>query len=149
MGLLCTAAGGALVGPPSSNAIMGSVPGRRAGMGSATNAAMRQIASSLGVAVIGGFAQIRYVNKLTDSGLLNGLSASATDAAKGSISGAIARGNASLTDAANQAFVSGMRFALIIATAVALVGAFIASRFIPVTQLDAGHLGTDIAVAAG
>jgi hypothetical protein len=62
-------------------------------MGSAANAAMRQIASSLGVAVIGGFAQVSYASKLTSSGALTGLSDTADATAKNSITGAIAQHN--------------------------------------------------------
>ncbi|MCI0632400.1 MAG: MFS transporter [Actinobacteria bacterium] len=145
-GLVLVAGGGSLVQPPSSNAIMGAVPREKAGMGSATNAAMRQIAASLGIAIIGGVAQVVYADRLDSSGALAGLSSSAIKTAKESITGAVGQGVPALTTAANEAFVDGMRVSMIIATAVALVGAFIASRFIPATEVDVSHHETDISV---
>ena len=41
VGMALAALGVALVGPPASNAIMGSVPPEKAGIGAATNSMMR------------------------------------------------------------------------------------------------------------
>ena len=55
--LLCAGAGVSLVQPPASAAMMSSVSAAKAGMASGTNAAIRQIGASFGIAVMGGIGQ--------------------------------------------------------------------------------------------
>ncbi len=136
-GMTLVGLGVALVTAPASNAIMGSVPRQQAGMGSSTNATMRQIAASLGIAVIGGVTQAIYVSQLDASGALTGLSSQAVTTATGSISGAVqvasqagAKG-ATLLTAAGSAFVDGMHVAMLITLGAALIGALIAAFAIP------------------
>lgn len=131
IGLALLGAGIALAQVPSSDAIMGSVPVAEAGMGSSTNNAMRQIAASLGIAVVGGVGQVIYARQLQVSGVLQGMSEQQSAEAISSIEGAIATGSQSVISAANAAFVAGMRRGALLTAAVAVVGAIIAAFAIP------------------
>ena len=136
-GLILVSAGLTLAQVPSSDAIMGSIPKDKAGQGSATNAAIRQIGSSLGIAIIGGISQLGYSNTLAKSSAFQALSASSAQAAEAGITGALnvsrslgGSGDA-LVDAARSAFVRGLDVSMIITAAIALIGAILAYRFIP------------------
>ena len=136
-GLLLVSAGLTLAQVPSSNAIMGSIPKDRAGEGSAMNAAMRQIGSSLGIAIIGGVSQLGYCNMLAKSSAFQALPASSARTAEAGITGALsvsqglgASGDA-LAGAARSAFVKGLDVSMIITAVIALIGAVLAYRFIP------------------
>jgi EmrB/QacA subfamily drug resistance transporter len=142
IGLILVGLGVAITLSPTSNAVMGSVPIEQAGMGSASNNAIRQIGSSLGIAIIGGIGQTVYVSQLSASSALQGLTAAQTTTAKGSITGAqsvaqqLGAQGAALQSAANNAFVSGMHLAMLIAFAIAALGALYASRAVPAHKVD-------------
>jgi EmrB/QacA subfamily drug resistance transporter len=144
--------GVALTATPASTAIMGAVPKEQAGMGSATNATMRQIAASLGIAVIGGITQTVYAAQLAASGALNGLPADAAQTAQSSITGAeevaaqMGAAGAALASAANAAFVQGLHTAMIVTLAAALIGALIAARAIPNSKPKAADHTPDAAM---
>jgi EmrB/QacA subfamily drug resistance transporter len=136
-GLLLVSLGLTMEMVPSSDAIMGSIPRDKAGEGSATNAAIRQVGSSLGIAVIGGIAQVRYCSILTGDPAFQALSASQAGAAKSSLAGALsvsqsagASGDA-LAEAARYAFSRGLDVSMVAAATIALIGALIAFRYIP------------------
>jgi len=135
-GLILVSTGLTLSQVPSSDAIMGSIPRDRAGEGSAMNAAIRQIGSSLGIAIIGGVSQLGYCNALAKSSAFQALSASSAKTAEAGITGALsvsqglgASGDA-LAGAARSAFVRGLDVSMIITAVIALIGAVIAYRFI-------------------
>ncbi len=140
VGMSCVALGVAFIGPPASNAIMGSVAPEKAGQGSATNATMRQIGGSLGIALIGGIGQMVYASHLTASSAYTSLTGSAAATAKSSINGAnsvasqMGSAGNSLHQAAADAFVSGMHAAMIIAFVATVAGALLAWLMIPVTS---------------
>ena len=58
---------------PATDSIMGVVKPEQAGAGSAVNDATRQIGGTLGVAVIGSIFSTLYINRLTDSTVLQAL----------------------------------------------------------------------------
>src|SRR5207302_9246568 len=58
--ILPLAAGMALAMSPMTASIMSAVPDRRAGSGSATNDATRELGAALGVAIIGSIATSQY-----------------------------------------------------------------------------------------
>jgi predicted MFS family arabinose efflux permease len=142
VGLVLVGLGVALTMSPTSNAVMGAVRRDQAGMGSASNNAMRQIGSSLGIAIIGGIGQSVYLAQLSTSGALQGLSSAQVTTAKGSITGAqgvaqeLGAHGAALQTAANSAFVTGLHIAMIVACVIAVLGAFYASRAVPAIKLD-------------
>ena len=129
-------AGMALAMSPSTASIMSAVPTRRAGMGSAMNDATRELGAALGVAILGSIAASRYAAQITPS--VQGLGPADQAAADGSISGALdvaaglgtAAGDA-LTDAAQQAFLSGLHLAVLAAAGLALLSAGLVLRYLP------------------
>ena len=72
---------------PATEAIMGAVPKRQAGVASAVNGSTRLFGGTLGVAVIGSIAASLYTSRL-DALLPTGLPARALTAARGSVGGA-------------------------------------------------------------
>ena len=138
VGLLLTGAGVSLVQPPASAAMMSSVSAAKAGMASGTNAAIRQIGASFGIAVMGGIGQSIFAGHLTDSQIYGQLPQSAQSTAEDSINGAIAVGDKiggppgqELIEVASTGFVDGMHWAVVVAAAFAGLGFVLAARLIP------------------
>jgi len=138
VGLVLAGAGVSLIQPPASAAMMSSVSAAKAGMASGTNAAIRQIGASFGIAVMGGIGQSVFASQLTDSAAFAKLPAEGQSVAESSISGAIAvgekaggMGGAELIEVASQGFVDGMHWAVIVAAAFAALGLLVAARMIP------------------
>ena len=118
---------------PATEAIMGSLPKAKAGVGSAMNDVVREVAGTLGIAVLGSVLASSYASGM--DGVVSGLPADAATAASDSVGAAhvVAAqvGGADLVAAANQAFVDAMGTTASIAAAVAIVGALIAAVFLP------------------
>jgi EmrB/QacA subfamily drug resistance transporter len=121
---------------PATEAIMGSLPLEKASVGSAVNDATRTAGGTLGVAVLGSLLSSQYRGDM--EGVASQLPASAGQAASDSLSGALAVAarlgggtGDGLADAAREAFVAGMHSAVLVAAAVALVGAAWALLFLP------------------
>jgi len=131
VGLVLSGIGIAFVQPPSSNAVMSSVPQSKTGMGSAANSAIRQVGGSMGIALIGGIAALVYGNQLVKSGALNGLSPSAAATAKASLTGALTVGGSSLIKAADQAFVKGLHAAMLMTAIIGGAGIVLALLTLP------------------
>jgi EmrB/QacA subfamily drug resistance transporter len=151
IGLVLVGLGVAMTLSPTSNAVMASVPREQAGMGSASNAAIRQIGASLGIAIIGGIAQTVYVSQLSASSAVQGLTAAQVTTATGSITGAqavvqqLGAQGAALQWAADAAFVSGMHIAMVVAFVIATLGALYASRAVPTLKVDPSeHLAASV-----
>ncbi|MGZ6956720.1 MAG: DHA2 family efflux MFS transporter permease subunit, partial [Acidimicrobiia bacterium] len=103
----------ALAMSPMTASIMGAVPERRAGAGSAMNDATRELGAALGVAVLGSLASSHYGSALTNA--VSRLSPAGRTASRASLAGALRTaaslpgGRArALTVAAQQAFVGGI-----------------------------------------
>jgi EmrB/QacA subfamily drug resistance transporter len=123
---------------PATESIMGSLSREKAGVGSAVNDTTRELGSTLGVAVIGSIFSSVYLHHLDHAGgVYAGLDPAAQAEARASVGAAhIVAGH--LGDKApgfllqvNQAFVSGLRVGSITAAGVALLGALIATRYLP------------------
>lgn len=137
-GLVLAGAGVSLIQPPASAAMMSSVSAAKAGMASGTNAAIRQIGASFGIAAMGGIGQSVFSSDLAGSATYEQLPAAAQETAESSISGAVAVGErvggapgAELIGVASEGFVAGMHWAVILAAAFAGLGLVIAARLIP------------------
>lgn len=147
VGLLLAGAGVSLIQPPASAAMMSSVSADKAGMASGTNAAIRQIGASFGIAVMGGIGQSVFSSHLTDSSIYEKLPAGAQETADSSISGAVAvagqiggSGGKQLLEVASTGFVNGMHWAVIVAAAFAALGFVLAARLIPrEAEVEAEH----------
>jgi EmrB/QacA subfamily drug resistance transporter len=129
-------AGIALAMSPMTASIMGAVPARRAGAGSAMNDATRELGAALGIAVLGSVAASRYASNVAP--FLRRLSPADQATARTSIDGAIRvaatlpkPAAAVLTGAANHAFVSGIHLAVTVGAVLALISAFIVFRYLP------------------
>ncbi|HEX5586331.1 MAG TPA: MFS transporter, partial [Acidimicrobiia bacterium] len=85
--ILPLAAGMALAMSPMTASIMSAVPDRRAGSGSATNDATRELGAALGVAILGSIAASVYRSSLAPA--LHSLPKSIDSRADSSISGAV------------------------------------------------------------
>jgi EmrB/QacA subfamily drug resistance transporter len=138
-------AGMALSMSPMTASIMSAVPARRAGMGSAMNDATREFGAALGVAVLGSIAASRYGSQIASA--VTGLSGADQSTATSSIAGAlnVAEGlrepaSSNLTDAAHQAFLSGMHLAVLIGAALAALSAGIVYRYLPHTVQHQGAM---------
>jgi hypothetical protein len=150
--LVVLAAGMALVMPPATESIMGSLPPAKAGVGSAVNDTTRQVGGALGVAVLGSVMSSTYGPRVSDA--ISGLPLSSEQAtaihdqigaairAAGEIGGAPGR---ALADVASRGFADGMSTAFIIGAAALALGAVIVALFLPARAPD--HEPATVAVA--
>jgi EmrB/QacA subfamily drug resistance transporter len=116
---------------PMTAAIMSAVPDRRAGAGSATNDATRELGASLGVAILGSVAASVYRRSSTlPSGVGEHAGSSLARAAQEATR--LAHGDAVvLMERAREAFVDGMHVAALSGGALALLAVLAASCFLP------------------
>lgn len=109
---------------PATDAIMGSLPEAKMSVGSAINDTTRVAGGALGVAVLGSLLASGYRG---DMDSLGGL----PEVARDSLAGALALGDPRVVGAAQEAFLSGMHTAALVAAGVALAGALVAAVFLP------------------
>jgi EmrB/QacA subfamily drug resistance transporter len=134
--LMLMGAGIGLTMSPATEAIMGALPKEKAGVGSAMNDVVREVAGSLGVAVLGSILTSAYASSM--GGATSGLTATAATQATDSVGAAhqvaATIGGTAGTDliaTSNHAFVDAMATTASIAAAIAIVGALIAAAFLP------------------
>ncbi len=132
----------ALTMSPMTAAIMGAVPARRAGAGSAMNDATRELGAALGVAVLGSVAASHYASGV--SKLVTHLPGPERAAAETSLAGALetashlpATAAHALTVGSQEAFVGGIHLAVTVGAILAAVSAGIVYRYLP------KHLGAE------
>jgi EmrB/QacA subfamily drug resistance transporter len=142
--LLVLGLGIGLAMAPATESIMSSLPPERAGVGSAVNDTTRLIGGALGVAVLGTVMKAVYVARIDSVPAVRQLPPAGLAAVRASVGGADAvaaqlpapLGRALLL-VANQAFVDGMRRAVIVGAIVALGGALVALIFLPARATSA------------
>ncbi|MFS8477660.1 MAG: MFS transporter [Micromonosporaceae bacterium] len=128
-------AGMANVVPPATESTMSAVPREKAGVASAVSNTVRQVAAALGVAVLGSVVAATYRDRVTGS--LASLPAPARPVAAESISGAhavagdLGAAGAPLVAAANDAFVTGVHTATVLAASAAVLGAIVVLAWLP------------------
>jgi predicted MFS family arabinose efflux permease len=128
---------------PATEAIMGSLPPERAGIGSAMNDVVREVAGTLGVAVLGSLLASAYASHIDVAGLPADAAAAASDSVGGAHAVAAQTGSADLVTAANQAFVDAMGSTAWIAAGIAIAGALIAAAFLPArAKARASYVGS-------
>jgi EmrB/QacA subfamily drug resistance transporter len=130
------AAGMGLAMAPATESIMGALPPEQAGVGSAVNDTTREIGGVMGVAILGSIANAGYVSNLGDAA--SQLPQPAADAANSSLAGALTVAHHApaavghpLALAAQDAFVRAADRGVLVAAAVAVVGALFAWRALP------------------
>src|SRR5690606_9074469 len=121
---------------PATEAVMGSLPPERAGVGSAVNDTVRQVGGALGVAVLGSILNSVYRDRLADD--VVGLPAAAAEAARDNVQGALAVASRlpgaaadTLTEAAKSGFIDAMTASVLVATGVVVAGALLAAVLLP------------------
>lgn len=128
---------------PATEAVMGAIPRRKAGVGSAMNDTTRQLGGALGVAILGSLMHSIYRNGVTDS--LAGVPAVAAAAARDSLGAALqvaaqsGPAGTGLALTARQAFVDAMQRGLQVGALVTVAGVVIVLLFLPAHGIDAGH----------
>jgi EmrB/QacA subfamily drug resistance transporter len=130
-------AGMAHVVAPATEAIMGSLPRNRAGIGSAVNDTTRQVGGALGVAILGSLLSSAYAAHIAP--VLNVLPAERRAEARDSIIKTMQVAGETLTPqqaapvmaAARQAFTDAMGTVSLVAAAFALLGAISVMLFLP------------------
>jgi EmrB/QacA subfamily drug resistance transporter len=130
------AAGMALSIGPATDAILAALPGAKAGVGSAVNAATREVGAALGVAVIGSVLSWSFSSRLAVLWGPLGVSPELVKAGQESVGSALAVGSqvspsAQAIAAARTSFMDGLHAASIVAAAAALLAAIIAVVFLP------------------
>ncbi|MET0420377.1 MAG: DHA2 family efflux MFS transporter permease subunit [Acidimicrobiia bacterium] len=143
--ILPLAVGLSLSMSPMTAAIMSAVPDRRAGAGSATNDATRELGAALGVAILGSTAASVYRSSLAPT--LKSLPAGIDERAGSSLAGAaqaatrLASDDALLlVEHARAAFVEAMHVAAFVGGVLALVAVLAAFRFLPRELPEQGAL---------
>jgi EmrB/QacA subfamily drug resistance transporter len=143
------AMGMALVMAPATEAIMGSLPPAKAGVGSAVNDTTRELGGALGVAVLGSILSSAYAANVAAG--LEGTPApeEVRTAAGESLGAAIAIANQiggdagqRLTALAQQGFLDAMGTSLLVAAAVAGVGSILTYVFLPSRSTAAATAAT-------
>jgi EmrB/QacA subfamily drug resistance transporter len=131
-----------LVAAPATEAIMGSLPPAKAGVGSAVNDTARELGGTLGVAIVGSVFSSIYGARLTDALAGTPMPDDALAIARESVgaakevaaqTGATAgpEAGAFVDNAVNRAFVDGWHVGSWVSAAVVLLGALLAWRFLP------------------
>ncbi len=136
--ILVAGLGMGLTMSPATEAIMGSLPQREAGVGSAMNGTDIQVGGALGVAVLGSVLNQHYRGHLSSTLVSLHLPAPAAHAANSSVGGALivasrlptALGSL-LAGAAKASYVGGVNLADLLGMSVALAGALTALLFLP------------------
>ena len=137
-GMLLLGFGSGLLMPTAADAVLGSVPRRDAGVGSATYVVAIQVGGALGVAVIGSMLNTRYRDRLTDVLASHHVPPDILHTITGSLGGALgvasAVGGSSgsrLAEAARSAFMSGTHVSLAAGAVVAAVAALLVLLVLP------------------
>ncbi len=138
LGMVMLGIGAGLAFPPSTGAVMGSVPAEHTGVGSATNGSFLQVGGALGVAVIGSLLSTRYQHRLGEALAPHHVPHAIQEVILGSLGSAlgVARqvgglAGQLLAQFARSAFISGMDLGLQVAALVAVAGALLALLALP------------------
>jgi EmrB/QacA subfamily drug resistance transporter len=127
----------ACVVPSATESVMSTLPREKAGVGSAVNNTVRQVAGALGVAVLGSVLSSVYRNQMGGDLAGTQLPAQAQAAAKESIAGAYGVAEhagpaaARLVVNANDAFMAAMHWAAAGGVLAALLGVLVALLWLP------------------
>jgi EmrB/QacA subfamily drug resistance transporter len=145
------AAGIALTMAPATEAIMGSLPLAKAGVGSAVNDTTRMVGGTVGVAVIGSVFSSIYASELADSAAAQQVPPGVVAGAKDSIGFALTAADRiggpvgrAFGEAATAGFVDGFHAGLGVGAAVAVVGMIGVLLWLPAhgrTRTGAGAAG--------
>ena len=126
--------GVALTMAPATESIMGSLPLAKAGVGSAVNDTTRELGGALGIAIIGSLLTSVYSSKVGDFLAGKPVPTPIKGQIEQSLGYALAVGKhgfPELIDVAKAAYVDGMHVGLLVAAAVAMIGAVVSLIWLP------------------
>lgn len=134
-GLVLIGAGMGLAMPPATEAIIGAVPPRKAGVGSAVNDTTREVGGALGIAVLGSVLTSVYRSEIGDK--LSDFPSEIVEVSKDSVGAALGiaaqigdRGG-ELASIATESFSNGMSMTMRVAAVFLVVSAVIVFSFMP------------------
>ncbi len=136
--LILIGVGSGLAFAPATEAVMGSLPAARSGVGAATNSAGLQVGGALGVGILGSALSTRFQGHLVPVLAGHHLPAAIEQLVVGSLGGALAVAGhvggpigAALAAVSRRAFMSGMDLALAIGAVAVLVGVVVVAIALP------------------
>jgi EmrB/QacA subfamily drug resistance transporter len=144
-----------LVNAPATEAIMGSLPPDKAGVGSAVNDTARELGGTLGVAIVGSVFSSVYAVRLADALVGSPVPPDAIAMAQDSVGAAVQvavqagevagpEAGAFVQDAVASSFVEGFHAGSWVSAGVVAVGSVVAFRFLPSRALAVRpHPSTD------
>jgi EmrB/QacA subfamily drug resistance transporter len=120
---------------PATEAIMGSLPAEKAGVGSAVNDTTRELGGTLGVAIAGSIFASVYSGRLVAASALNGLPAAAMGRSMALAHGIIEQlppqRAGYVRDAVNHAFLDGLKVSTLVCAGIALGAAIVVGWLLP------------------
>jgi predicted MFS family arabinose efflux permease len=123
---------------PATEAIMGSLPADKAGIGSAVNDTTRELGGTLGVAIVGSVFASVYSSRIDSASALAALPADLRSTMKHSTAAAYkvigqlpAVQAAGVRDAVNHAFLGGMQIGSLVCAAIAVAAAVVVAVLLP------------------
>jgi EmrB/QacA subfamily drug resistance transporter len=134
-GFVLSGAGIALSMPPATDALIGSVPERKAGVGSAMNDATREVGGAMGIAVLGSLLASEYRNGVGE--LAETLPEEAGQIVNESIGGAqavaaeLGEAGVELSTVASSAFSDGVVLTMVVGAAFLIGSAVLATFLMP------------------
>ena len=135
---LLVGGGFGLAWSPAANSVMGSLPVRRAGIGSAMDAATQQVGGVLGVAALGAVLNTTYLDKIDNLRVVASLPEEASEAIRNSIQSAhIVAGefpegiSQQIIDGSRDAFTAGMVEAMFIGGIIMVVASLVTLVILP------------------
>ncbi len=149
------AAGMGMTMAPATEAVMGSLPRAKAGIGSAINDTTRQVGGALGVAVIGTIVTSVYSARIVDLAGIFGLSSAQTAQAESSLGAAqgLAAGlgdqAGAFAAAAGDSFVDALSIGLRVGALAVAIAFVVAWRFLPSHAAEPAFEVVDLPVPAG
>ena len=152
--MVLMAAGMTLTTAPATEAILGSLPKEKAGIGSALNDTTRELGGTLGVAVVGSVFSSLYGPRLVERLAGLPIPAEGLEVARSSVEGAMAvaelappAGQPIILDAARDAFMEGLAGGVRVAALATAIGAVLAWRFLPARGVDLNALPAETSPA--
>ncbi|GBG36819.1 DHA2 family efflux MFS transporter permease subunit [Mycobacterium montefiorense] len=133
---------------PATEAIMGSLPADKAGIGSAVNDTTRELGGTLGVAIVGSVFASVYSAQIGSAPSLAALPAEVRSAMRNSMAVAYkvieqlpAQHAGPVRDAVNHAFLDGLQVGSLVCAGIALTAAIVVAGLLPARELEkARHL---------
>jgi len=124
---------------PATDSVMGAVPVSKAGVGSAMNDTTRELGGALGVAVLGSILNTKFLAELDSLTILNLLPTGVYQTIRSGIAGAhqfatyipFPEIQTRFLNYVDQAFLDGMKQALIAGAAIMILAAVIAQKILP------------------